>query len=287
MPWLYLTLGTAVLQAVKDVFVKRSVAGLRPTVACCAYCWAASACLVPAVWVQGLPDLAPGFWPALAASAGLNAAAFVLYFRALAASDLSLTVPMLTLTPILLLGSSPLMLGEFPSLGGLAGVLLVTAGSYALRLSEARRGWLRPFAALLSERGPREMLLVAVIWSVSANLDKVGVVRSSPLFWLLAVFALIALGLTPSALGFLRADGPPALARLRDAGLVGLFEAASTALQMVALTMAIVPYVIAVKRLSAVFGVLLGAMIFGERGLRERLAGVALMVAGVFCIALL
>lgn len=57
--------------------------------------------------------------------------------------------------------------------------------------------------------------------------------------------------------------------------------------QMYALTMAIVPYVIAVKRLSAVFGVLLGAWIFKERGLSERLFGASLMVAGVFFIAVL
>jgi uncharacterized membrane protein len=56
---------------------------------------------------------------------------------------------------------------------------------------------------------------------------------------------------------------------------------------MVALTMALVPYVIAVKRLSAVFGVLIGALLFKESGLAERLFGTALMVAGVFFIALL
>ncbi|MEW5774886.1 MAG: DMT family transporter [Thermodesulfobacteriota bacterium] len=287
MLWLWLALGTAALQAVKDVYVKRSVAGVRPVLAAWVYAWAAAACLAPAVWIQGPPGLGSGFWPALSASVALNALATLLYFRALAASDMSLTVPMLTLTPVLLLWTSPLMLGEHPSTGGLAGVLLAAAGSYVLKLSEARRGWLAPLRSLLAERGPRRMLLVAVIWSVSANLDKMGLARSSPLCWLLGVFAGVGLALTPAALRALRADGPPSRRRLADAGLAGLFEAGSTALQMLALTLAIVPYVIAVKRTSAVFGVLLGSLVFGERGLRERLAGVLLMLAGVFCIALL
>jgi uncharacterized membrane protein len=287
MLWLWLTLGTAALQAVKDVYVKRSVAGVRPVLAAWIYSWAAAACLVPAVWLAGVPDLGPGFWPVLSASVLLNALATRFYFRALAASDLSLTVPMLTVTPVLLLLTSPLMLGEVPSAGGLGGVLLVALGSYLLKLSEARRGLLAPLRALLAEKGPRWMLLVAVIWSVSANIDKMGLARSSPLAWLLGVFAGVALALTPAALAALRATGAPSGRRLRDAGLVGFFEAASTALQMLALTLAIVPYVIAVKRMSAVFGVLLGSLVFRESGLKERLAGVSLMVAGVFCIALL
>jgi drug/metabolite transporter (DMT)-like permease len=284
MLWLWLALGSAALQAVKDIFVKRSAGSAPSVLAACVYAWAAAACLAPVVWLQGLPDILPGFWSTLAASVLMNILATWLYFRALAASDMSLTVPMLTVTPVLLLATSPLMLGEFPSPGGLAGVLLVFAGSYVLKLSEARRGLLAPLRALLAERGPRRMLLVAVVWSVSANLDKLGLARSSPLFWLLGVFGGVALALTPGALRAARRGSGP---WLRQAGLAGGIEAVSTALQMLALTLAIVPYVIAVKRMSAVFGVLLGSLVLGERGLRERLAGASLMVAGVFCIALL
>ena len=57
--------------------------------------------------------------------------------------------------------------------------------------------------------------------------------------------------------------------------------------QMYALTVAIVPYVIAVKRMSAVFAVLLGWLVLREGQVRERLAGAVLMVLGVFLIALL
>ena len=55
---------------------------------------------------------------------------------------------------------------------------------------------------------------------------------------------------------------------------------------MLALNLAPVAYMIAVKRLSLLIGVLCGRFLFGEGRFRERLAGVALMLAGVLLIGL-
>ena len=54
--------------------------------------------------------------------------------------------------------------------------------------------------ALLEERGPRLMLLVALIWSVSANIDKIGVRHSSPLLWAAALHTFLAVALLPLVL---------------------------------------------------------------------------------------
>jgi uncharacterized membrane protein len=130
------------------------------------------------------------------------------------------------------------------------------------------------------------MLAVAVIWSVSANFDKIGVPASGPIFWPAALFTSVGLVLAPVAL----LHEGAALRRLRTHGAavlaMGAAEAVSVVLQMHALTLALAPYVIAVKRLSAVFGVAFGALLLGERNLGRRLAGALLMVAGVACITL-
>ena len=76
-------------------------------------------------------------------------------------------------------------------------------------------------------------------------------------------------------------------ARPVELAATGFLEAVTCWCQMQALTMAIVPYVISVKRMSAVFAVLLGWLVLGEGSVRERLAGAALMVLGVFLIAFL
>ncbi len=54
---------------------------------------------------------------------------------------------------------------------------------------------------------------------------------------------------------------------------------------MVAVSMTNVAYMIAVKRLSLLLGVLYGRFMFGEKSLGERLFGGTLMVAGVALIA--
>jgi len=285
MTWIVLILGTAFFQAVKDVFLKRALAKTKPLVVVWGYCLVAAACFCPALWAAGIPETGPAFWAALWPGVALGALTLVLYVTALGASDLSLTLPMLTFTPMFMMVTSPLMTGEFPGALGWLGIAAIVAGSYLLNIATARRGIFAPFRALFKERGPRLMLLVAFLWSISGNLDKIGLLGSSPLYWITALYVLIALALTPFALLSLKRGGWPAPRDRFDLARAGFFEALSIGLQMFALTMAIVPYVIAVKRLSVIVGVVLGAVVFKERGLPGRLSGAILMVLGVFFIA--
>lgn len=287
MTWVFLVLVTALLQAVKDVLLKRVTGHADVLVITFGYCLTTSVFLWLAALSQPFPDISPSFWWALAGSASLGAASLVLYTAGLKHGELSLALPMLTFTPLFLLVASPLILGEFPDTAGLVGIVLIVAGAYALNLGQMRNGLLAPFRALMTAKGPRIMLLVALLWGICANFDKIGLQASSPVFWIAAAFSASALALLPVVLA--RSKGIMAQFRARPLELAatGALECVSCVCQMYALTMAIVPYVIAVKRLSAVFGVLLGAWIFKERGLSERLFGASLMVAGVFFIAVL
>jgi len=66
--------------------------------------------------------------------------------------------------------------------------------------------------------------------------------------------------------------------------LIGLAAAAENFAHMAAIAQVEAAYMIAIKRLSLLFGVLYGAWWFGEQNIRERLAGAAIMIAGVFLI---
>ncbi len=59
----------------------------------------------------------------------------------------------------------------------------------------------------------------------------------------------------------------------------------TVASQMTALSLTLVAYVIAIKRTSAVFSVILGWAIFRERGFKARLLGSSIMLLGVIAIA--
>jgi uncharacterized membrane protein len=50
--------------------------------------------------------------------------------------------------------------------------------------------------------------------------------------------------------------------------------------QNIAIILTLVPYVISIKNTSVLMSVLFGWLIFREEGIRERLAGTAMMVLG-------
>jgi len=68
---------------------------------------------------------------------------------------------------------------------------------------------------------------------------------------------------------------------------VGFFTAATLIFQMLAIQLTLVAYVISIKRTSALMVVVFGAIFFREKGLKHRLAGVLLMLAGVVLITIL
>ena len=232
----------------------------------------------------GIPVLGPAFGNALAVTAAVLTFASVLYFKAIKYADLSLAIPMMAFTPMFLLISSPLILGELPGGMSVVGIVLSVGGSYILHFRDRSIGCFEPFKSLIREKGPRYMLCVAAIYSISANMDKIGVMNSSPLMWIASVnsllaltFGLIVIRRNLKFLEQIKTVWPFLI-------LIGLCNAAAAIFQMTAVKMTLVPYLIAVKRTSIVMSSLFGFIFFKEKGIRERLAGVALMVAGVFMI---
>lgn len=286
MLWPVLALLTASCESMKDLFGKKSLGRVDEYMVAWALRFFALPFLLPLLFVIDIPTLGSEFWPALVVDGSLNVVAALLYMRALKISDLSLTVPLVTFTPLFLLVTSPLIVGEFPSPYGLAGIALIVAGSYTLNIRQRHAGFLAPMRALLRDRGPRLMLVVAAIFSITANVDKIGVQNSSPLFWSITLSAFMTLSLFPLMLLRSRSGAVELRENLRGLVLIGLFSALTTIFQMTAIQLTLVAYVIAIKRTSAIFSVLLGHLVLREQGLRERLAGATLMVAGVLLITL-
>jgi drug/metabolite transporter (DMT)-like permease len=249
----------------------------------------------------GFPTIGPQFGWAILVGGSLNVVAFSLYIRAIKLGDLSLTVPLVTLTPLFLLVTSPLIVGEWASPLDAIGVLLIIIGSYILNLGAngdvksgepQPRNYLAPIRAMVHNPGSRLMLIVALIWSVTSTVDKIGVQNSSPLFWAASLFGFIGTALLPLTIRRWRRSQrlvqtrPQTSREILTLGSAGLINAIGVGLQMIALTMAPVAQVIAVKRMSALITVVLGHFLFQEQGIKERLLGAAVMVAGVAVISI-
>lgn len=297
--WLLFASLTAFFEACKDATGKQSLKTLDEYSVLFGFMTVGAVIMLPVLWLSGgVPPLLPNFWWALLVGGGLNILAFTLYVRALKVADLSLTVPLVTLTPLFLLATSPIIVQEWPTWADGIGVVLLVIGSYVLNLKTAlgaasvsgaqtRRSVWSPLLAMARNPGSRLMLCVAFIWSITSNFDKIGVVNSSPLFWALALFTTIASGMIPFVFRRgLKAGLQPLIKQWRLIGITGGFNAIAITFQMLALPMAPVAQVIAVKRMSALLSVLFGHFFFGEREMRERLLGAAIMVTGVVIMSL-
>lgn len=294
MTWLLLALFTGAGVAVRDAVLKRgsgafdeyrTILGISVTTALLL--------AVPFLFVP-FPPLGPRLVEALIGSGVPNIVAYVLLAKAVKLSDLSLVAPLMGLTPLFLLVTSPIIVGEVPGPLGVAGVVLIVIGTYVLNARDIRRGPLEPLRAVARDPGARLMLGVAFIWSISANYDKIGIEASSALAWPLLLNLVIALTIGVIVASRGRRGLHAALPdrprpRRRESWYVaagGAVNAASLVAQMTALTLTLVPYVIAVKRTSVLFSVLIGALLFREQRIRERAAGAVLILAGVVLFAL-
>jgi drug/metabolite transporter (DMT)-like permease len=255
-------------------------------------------------FINGIPAIGPEFFFAVAATTFLNIIGTILTFRALSSSDISLSIPMLSFTPFFLMGTAALILGEYPSFVGIIGILIIVAGSYILNTQAEHERLFDPFRAMISHPGVVGMLVVAFLYAIAINFDKIVVLNSDVYFGsgfvvlLLGIsFAAIALteryGHLPSILqnpkprmAVNRCGEPPASWRyLAGAGiLTGLLISLEAVAIYSAYLIQIVPYVIAIKRMSIIFIVLYGTIIFKEKEIVRRLSGAGLMVLGAVLI---
>ncbi|MEM9807583.1 MAG: EamA family transporter [Cyanobacteria bacterium P01_D01_bin.56] len=291
MLWLLLSSGTALCESIKDAISKQALKSLDE------YSVLMSLSTVGAFMMgsfmlltEGLPQLGPDYGKALLIGGSLNIVAFTLYFRAIKTADLSLTVPLITLTPLFLLVTSPIIVQEWPTGLDALGVILLIIGSYILNFNPSQGISLAPLQAIVTNAGSRTMLCVACIWSITANFDKVGTLNSSSLFWGTSLLSTLALGMVPFVTHKIIQKGiqtvvQPLKTQANFLVLAGVLIAIGVSLQFLALTMAPVAQVIAVKRMSALISVGFGYALFGEKGLRERLLGAAIMVSGVAIMA--
>ena len=189
--WVLLSLICAFALATSDALTKKALVRSNEYLAA----WfrlVFSLPLLLLLWtVVPTPKLDSAFYSAFILSLPLEIAAMILYVKALKVSPLSLTLPFLSLTPVLLIVVSYLILGEKVSLQGSIGIVVLAAGGYTLHIHEIRNGLWMPFKAIRREKGSLLMIAVAVIYSVTATLGKMAIEHSSPLFFGITYFCAV------------------------------------------------------------------------------------------------
>ncbi|MFB6246357.1 MAG: DMT family transporter [Candidatus Pacearchaeota archaeon] len=285
MQWLWLALGAAFFSALARVLIKVTRSSDNETIVFSRYFYA----LIPALIfliIAGWQTVPQEFykWVGLAALFDVGAIAFMTL--SVNNGPFSRSLPMLSFTPIFVLLTGFLFLGEKPSVLGALGILVIVAGAYWLSYGD-HQGILGPFKALYYEKGPRYMLFTALLFSF------LGV------FWKKAVLIgglpmAISLGtFVPTILvaGFFAFRGQlremvPDRQDFWKLALIGISTFGIMFFVLSAFETGFVSYVISIKRFSIILGVVAGAVFFNEKKPFRHIVGSLIMVGGAVLISL-
>lgn len=247
------------------------------------------------LWIDGELTIASGYWLPALASLLLNVFANISFLRAMQMSGLSVTIPLLSLTPVFTTLSSMPLLGEVLDLPQVLGVSLVVIGALWLQLDGGAGsrnpvgsrlgGWL---FALTREKGGLLMMAVALAWSFTTPFDKLALENASVAFHA----SVLNLGVGVTAFGLMLARGEAAqLVRLRQAkGLLVaavLCGGAALGFQLLALEQVFAGVLETFKRgVGSVSAVVLGVLVLRETMSASKAVAVVMMSAGVALLLL-
>jgi drug/metabolite transporter (DMT)-like permease len=217
----------------------------------------------------------------------VNLVANLMFVSALKVSPFSLTIPFLSLTPIYVTLLAVPLMGEYPTVMQIAGILLAIFG--ALNLSAAGQEGLRlsqMWHAFRSEKGSVLMTGVALLWSINASLDKLAVAQASVPFHALVQVVGICTGL------LIVLAGRTQLRQLRLAGrdyllllVAVLFCAGALSLELTVIQKAPLRVVAIIKRVVELnLAAAIGYFIFKEALTKRKAVAIGLMALGIVAI---
>ncbi|HWP45542.1 MAG TPA: DMT family transporter [Candidatus Limnocylindrales bacterium] len=204
--------------------------------------------------------------------------------KAYARGDLSLVYPLARSAPIFVPIWATIFLKEHISWTGLIGILTVILGVFVVSL--------RWGTSLLSPELKSQPIGLALFTALASSgysvVDKVGVSYMHPLPYIYLEFAVTWFGLGLYLLFFHRGNSLSKTWQQNKKSilLVGVFMTLSYLLILFALRIGKVSYVIALRQISIVFGVLLGSLILKEKYGKTRLLGALIIWLGAILISL-
>lgn len=239
------------------------------------------------VWF-GVPQVSPLFWQFFVIDAVFNVALIFWENKALEQEEASIVAPILGITPIFVILTSWVMLKEFPTMWGLAGILITVFGLYVLALNRSDvgnfRSFTKPWRRLIQSRGARFALLFAIVASVALPFAKLTVLNSSPTMRTFTVFFTVAAvmwGWSVATGRWKKLDKRFFLPLFGVGLLIGL----SSVLMDWGFLFGIVPYVASLKRFQIIVTTILAGVFLHEGNWGLRLIASAIIVFGILLIA--
>ena len=219
----------------------------------------------------------------------LNVVGRILYIKSIHLSGLSKTVPFLSFTPVFLILTGFIILGETPNLFGLSGLILIVGGSYVLTCNRFGESVFTAIRNIKNEKGVLLAIATAFVWSITSSFGKKTVMLSSPVFFFVmainiqfVLFLFINAKMTgiKQTISYIRKDFKFFL-------LASVFLGMMEFSIFTAYSLTKIVYAISMKRMAIFFSVLFGYLFFKETGFKKNIIAAIIMVAGVIIITIL
>ena len=209
----------------------------------------------------------------------------LLFLKAIKQSDLSLTIPLLSLSPLFSSFFSFFFLNEKLSYFQYIGVFLIIFGTLVLYSKKITlREILKSFKVLTINNSAKLMIVVSLIWSLTPVLDKLCLEHSS-----INIHGLIqSFGLMILLIFLLKKEKYEFLSLKRNWRLILitiLTGIIATVLQFYAILFNYVPIMETIKRsIGQLSSVLFGKLFFKEEITKPKILGVLILSVGVYYI---
>ena len=209
----------------------------------------------------------------------------LLFLKAIKQSDLSFTIPLLSLSPLFSSFFSFFFLNEKLSYFQYIGVFLIIFGTLVLYSKKITLGEiLKSFKVLAINNSAKLMIVVSLIWSLTPVLDKLCLEHSS-----INIHGLIqSFGLMILLIFLLKKEKYEFLSLKRNWRLILitiLTGIIATVLQFYAILFNYVPIMETIKRsIGQLSSVLFGKLFFEEKITKPKILGVLILSVGVYYI---
>lgn len=231
------------------------------------------------------------YWPPGLLSVALNVLAHIAFMQSVKLAPMSRTVPLLSLTPVFTTLIAIPLFAEQPTPLQMLGIVAVVASSIVIAGGGAERASGEGLLGALAKRGGVLMALVALLWSITPNLDKLAIAYVPAAVHALVLVVGSAIGLAVIAWRLGEADEIRRLLAQRQPMLVVLLSAViaafAIATQLLAYDHVAVGLVETIKRgIGAAFALFAGRVWLAEHIGWRRLIAAIVMIAGVAAVML-